>query len=431
MDFAAFLLLNAVLYIRPMDFVPGVEGIYTATFCICFVVSLPALLAPGVLRSIFVHPVTVCVIGVVATAILSNLLRGQLEEAYDTANFCMITFLYYILLVCLVRTPARMKYLLASLVIDTCIIAGLGVDDYRGIVHIPNLAVVTEFQYVDGEEVPYRRLSGTQSGLFGDPNDLALLIAGCIIYSLYLLGDRSAGPPLRALWLLTLPLLFQAMSLTYSRGGAMTLMVGLGIYAWLRFGRRAALLALLALPVLLRGGGRQVNFDLSGGTGQARVAIWDLYMSMFLENPVLGVGFAQGMNYATQVAHNSYIHVFGERGFFGGMCFLSAVLLAVWSVVRLKPPRDRPPSDELVRLRTFVLASVGSYAVGIMTLSRADVYPTYTILGLAVAYERIAAGDSPRGPLRLGLKSICVLAATSVAYLLVMYAFIKFNVNYF
>ena len=47
MDFATFLLLNAVLYIRPMDFVPGVEGIYSVAFGICFVCSLPALPSPG------------------------------------------------------------------------------------------------------------------------------------------------------------------------------------------------------------------------------------------------------------------------------------------------------------------------------------------------------------------------------------------------
>jgi O-antigen ligase len=335
--------------------------------------------------------------------------------------------LYYMLLVCLVRTPARVKWLLASLVVDTCILAGLGVADYRGIVHIPSLSVVMEVQYVGGVEMPLRRLGGTSGGLFGDPNDFGLLIASCIIYSLYLLGDRSAGLARRAVWVLPMPLLFYALSLTYSRGGALTLMIGLGIYAQVRFGRRAAVLALLALPLLLLGGGRQMNFNISGGTGQARVAMWDLYMSMFIENPLFGVGFGQGMNHAYQVAHNSYIHVFGERGFFGGMAFLSAVLLAVWSVLRLNPSRARPPDDELVRLRTCVLASIVSYAIGIMTLSRADVYPTYTILGLAVAYEHMAVGASDRGPLRLAPRSICRLAAASVAYLVIMYIYIKRN----
>ena len=84
-----------------------------------------------------------------------------------------------------------------------------------------------------------------------------------------------------------------------------------------------------------------------------------------------------------------------------------------------------------MRQRTFLLASIGSYAVGIMTLSRADVVPTYTILGLAVAYERMAAGDSARGPLRLGPKLICLLVAASVAFLVAMYFFIKRNASYY
>ena len=77
-----------------------------------------------------------------------------------------------------------------------------------------------------------------------------------------------------------------------------------------------------------------------------------------------------------------------------------------------------------------MLASVVSYAIGIMTLTRGDVLPTYTILGLAVAYERMALGDSDRGPLRLGPKLIFLLLAGTVAYLVVMFIFIKRTVNY-
>jgi O-antigen ligase len=188
---------------------------------------------------------------------------------------------------------------------------------------------------------------------------------------------------------------------------------------------------LLALPLLLRGGGRQVDFDVSGGTGQARITLWTIYLEMFIAHPLLGVGFGQGTNYTYQVAHNSYIHVFAERGFLGGMCFLSAVLLAIWSIVRLSPSPDRPPDDDLARQRRFLLASICSYAVGIMTLSRNDVIPTYTILGLAVAYERMAAGSSARGPLRLSPKLIWLMVAASVIYLVVMFLYVKRSVSYY
>ena len=138
-----------------------------------------------------VHPVSVCLIVGAVIAVLSNLLRGQLDEAYDTAHICLISLLYYMLLVCLVRTPAG-EVAARVAVVDTCILAGLGVADYRGIIHIPSLSVVMEAQYVGGVEMPLRRLGGTSNGMFGDPNDFGLLIASCILYSFYLLGDRSA-----------------------------------------------------------------------------------------------------------------------------------------------------------------------------------------------------------------------------------------------
>ena len=198
MDFAAFVLLNAVLYIRPMDFVPGLVGLplYNVAFCICFFLSLPALLSPGSLRSIVAHPVSVCVIGVVVTAILSNLLQGQMEEAVDTADWFFKIILYYILLVCVVRTPARMKWLLASLVIDGCIVAGLGVADYKGIVQVPNLIIMTEVHYnADGEEVPFRRLAGTgavRRPERPEPDDRRLY------HLLHVSARRPVGPACRA-----------------------------------------------------------------------------------------------------------------------------------------------------------------------------------------------------------------------------------------
>jgi hypothetical protein len=305
------------------------------------------------------------------------------------------------------------------------------VADYEGIIKVPNLVVVTEVEFnADGEAIPFRRLAGT--GLFGDPNDLSLMIVGCVIYTAYLLCDRSVSLPLRALWLIPLPLLFETLILTYSRGGAMSLMIGLWVYVLVRFGwRRAFLLSLLALPVLLRAGGRQMDFDVSGGTGQGRIVLWDAYMQMFMQSPLFGVGYGQPLRNGYQVAHNSYIHVFTERGFFGGMSFLSAVLLSVWALVRSRPSRGRPLGVELERQGMYLLASVCSYAVGIMTLSRSDVIPTYTVLGLAVAYERMASAASGRETMRLTPKMIGLLAAASVVYLIVMFFFIRRSANYY
>ncbi|AGA26795.1 O-antigen ligase family protein [Singulisphaera acidiphila] len=432
MDFVAFILLNAVLFIRPMEFVPVLRGLplYNMAFCFCVFFSFPMLFAKNTLRSICGHPIGLCVLTVAATGVLSSLAPGGVAEAADTLDVLGKVVFYYILLVVVVRSPARMKWFLASLVVDGCIVAALGVADYKGIYKVPGLAMVEETRFVSGIEVLYRRLGST--GLFGDPNDLSLLIVGCVVNSLYLASDRSVGVSLRAFWLLLpLPVLFQALLLTYSRAGMLMLLVAIAIYAIARYGCRVLILIFPALSVVLGIGGRQMDFQLSAGSGQSRIAIWDLYYGLFFQKPVLGVGYSHCMDYADQVAHNSYLHAYVELGFFGGTAFLSAFILSLWALLRIGSLRTRGLDAELARLWPFLLAGVGCYAFGIMSLSRCYVVPTFTTLGLAAAYERMALAASPRQPLRFGLNLIVLILITSLVFLAGMFIIIKKNANYY
>mgnify|MGYP001796542105 CR=1 FL=1 len=71
MDFAAFVLLNAVFYIRPPEFVPALYGLplYNVAICLCLFCSLPALLVGGSICSVLGHPIGVCVLTVAINAI--------------------------------------------------------------------------------------------------------------------------------------------------------------------------------------------------------------------------------------------------------------------------------------------------------------------------------------------------------------------------
>jgi O-antigen ligase len=432
MDFAAFVLLNAVLFIRPMEFIPALYGmpLYSVAFCLCILPSLPALLRKGVVGSIVGHPISVCVLTVAVTGVLSNLAAGRMEDSAEAFDDLGKVVLYFILLVVVVRSPARMKWFLAAIVVDGCIVASVGVADYKGIMKVPSLVVSEECRFVDGQMIPFRRLSST--GLFGDPNDLGLLLVGCIIFSLYLITERSVAVPLRALWLLVpLPILFLALRLTYSRAGMLTLLVALAIYAIARFRWRAMVPIALAVPAVLSVGGRQMEFTLSAGTGQTRVAMWDLYVGLFAKNPWLGVGYNHSMDYGDQVAHNSYIHTYAELGFLGGTAFLGAILLGLCGLARIGTIRTRGLDPVLSRLWPFLLANLASYAVGIMSLSRCYVVPTFTMLGLVVAYERMALATSGREPMRLGPKLLALLLVTSLAFLVGMYILIKKSANYY
>jgi O-antigen ligase len=187
----------------------------------------------------------------------------------------------------------------------------------------------------------------------------------------------------------------------------------------------------LALPVVLGVGGRQMEFNLSGGTGQTRVSLWDVYFGLFIENPVLGVGYNHSTDYSHHVAHNSYIHAYAELGFLGGTAFLGAILLSFWAILRTGTSRAQGLEPELTRLWPFLLAGVGGYAIGIMSLSRCYVIPTFMTFGLAAAYERMALAASPREPLRFGPKIIGMLLVSGLGFLIVMFVIIKKNANYY
>ena len=430
MDFAAFVLLNAIYYIRPMEFVPSLYAwpLYNIAFWICFALNLPNLFDLASVRSILGSPIGVCVLTVAASCVASNVVRGQFDDAATAAFELIKVVLYYLMLLATVNTPLRLKWFLASLVIDGSVMSALGVGDYLGYFEVPNLTMTVEPQYLNGEMVPLRRLGST--GMFGDPNDFGQLIVGCILYSLYLIVSRSTPLPLRVLWLLPVAILLKALLLTYSRAGMLSLLTGLAIYAVCRFGRRILIVVLLVAPVVLSVGGRQLDFSLSEGTGQSRVELWLHFLDLFIHNPFFGIGYGHALDYSSLVAHNSYIHAFAELGFAGGSAFLCAMILSLSTLIRLGC-RSTPTIDtELRSVWPFLLAVVACYAIGIMSLSRCYAMPTYTVFGLAANYERISLAGTKGEPLKLGSRSIALLPAVSFSFVVGMYFAAKFLVRY-
>jgi hypothetical protein len=81
--FSLFILVNAVLFLRPAEIIPDVVGwpIYEVVILCCLAVSLPdwiRQLAPGALGN---QPITVCVLGILAMVIVSFLGQSALWSA--------------------------------------------------------------------------------------------------------------------------------------------------------------------------------------------------------------------------------------------------------------------------------------------------------------------------------------------------------------
>jgi hypothetical protein len=141
--------------------------------------------------------------------------------------------------------------------------------------------------------------------------------------------------------------------------------------------------------------GRQMALDVSDDTGLTRLQIWREGLVLFSQAPLLGIGQGQYADEAGMVAHNSFLHCYTELGMFGGTLFLGAFLQGFRMLFRMGAPGAASDAF-LFRLRPYLSGMVAGTVIGMFSLSRAYSLPTYLMLALLAAYQRLAAvGRAP------------------------------------
>jgi O-antigen ligase len=421
-----FILLNAVLFIRPAEIVPDLLGlpIYEWVILACLATSIFGILRQLRLESLASQPIVVCVLGLLAAAVISFLAQSSLWGIHTEAWDFFKVVLYFLLFVSNVTSPSRLRHFLGWLLVFILALTVLALLNFYDVIDIPSLARMKQTQSIDeatGEIAALDRLCST--GIYANPNSLSRILLVGLGLSLYWLFDRHGGL-LRLLGLISLGTFGFAMVLTYSRGGFVGLMVGVLVFLLARFGWRKSLpLAVAALALLfILFAGRQTDLDVSEGTGQQRLQIWSEGLALFIENPLFGIGMGNFEEEVHIVAHNCFVHCYTELGFLGGTLFTGAVYLSLWPMYRLSSLQPQILDPELRRLRPYLLAILAGYAAGMLSISISYHVPTYMLFGLAAVYLRLV-GANPRLQLprfdtqmilRLGTISASVLAGFHV-----------------
>lgn len=441
MRFVLFLLVNAMLFIRPEELFPWLGDSHIYLFCIaaCFFVSWPSILEMARKRNTAAPPILACTLGLLIAIPFSDLANGKMDQVFDHTLDFLKVIVYLILLVSLVNTTERLRRFVFWIGIFSTMTAFLATVQYYGAVELRaqdsmpaqqkkrNGFVQEKFRDPDtGKMVDVRRMCGT--GLFNDPNDLGLVLVAGVSICLFWLLRREAGT-LRLLWLGPLAIFLNALLLTHSRGSLLGLLASLAVLCLLRYGmRKSMLVGACVFPVLLAVfAGRMTDFS-SPGTGQSRIVLWSDGMHMFRESPLWGVGMHQFVAYARLVAHNSFIHCFAELGLLGGCLFLGAFAFALFGLIRVAKNPDLIHDAELRNLFPYVMAIFVAFLVGIMFLSRSYVVPTYTMLGLVIAFLRLVPlpmETSERTSQRLVPRPVWTLMVTSVAFLMASETFVR------
>jgi hypothetical protein len=452
MGFYLFLLANAMLFIRPQEIMPSLVGLqlYLPFIVGALLFTIEDLHNQLRWRTLMQQPVNFCVVGMLVAILLSRVSTGNFQYLDSSLIGMTKVILYYMVLVAVINTPRRLRIFLMFTAICATVMISLSVLDYRAFcdewIGNPDLNRVLELERhllpdqrqilrhipdrngvdVYGNEIFFFRLCGL--GIFHDPNDLSLLIVLTCIVSVYFLTDRNLSA-LRSLWLVPIAIMALAMHYTYSRGGLLAL--GVGLVAWLctRYGTKVAIafgiLGAMAVPVAL---GRAGNINISSGTGQQRIQLWsDGLLAVRNSRLLFGIGEGKYPDVAGLVAHNSYVHSFVELGFFGGTLFFGCFFLPAYTFFLMKRYNFRIEHPELRRMFPYVAAILAEWCMGMCSLSRCYVAPTYMVAGIAAAFINLVGfyRAQPRPLLRLSPRTMAPWVTCSAALLMGAYLFVR------
>jgi hypothetical protein len=388
--FGLFLLTTATLFLRPAELFTWMADwqIYELLILSTFALAFQSFTGHFRWFMLARQPVSLCVMGVFLAIALSHVQYIYIGGVLDSGTLFLKTLIYYGLLITTVNSPGRLKTFLltvaicSSTMVALCVLDFYEVYDFEFIQHLDDTDSITD----EGEVIFVRRMRGT--GIFQDPNDMAMVICLTGVICSYFLTDPKASK-LRVLWSVPMLILLVGLLSTKSRGGLLACGVAGLVLLAVRFGGRVAMGAgILGICILPLVAGRQADIDLEeGGTGHERVTLWQEGFEE-LKSPAILFGTGQGTypDIAGLVAHNSFVHSYVELGLFGGTMFFGCFFFIGMQLYRIGRLPEPLMSEELIRLRPFVCAMCAGWCTSIFSLSRCYVVPTYLLIGTCAAY---------------------------------------------
>ena len=230
-------------------------------------------------------------------------------------------------------------------------------------------------------------------GIFNDPNDLGLLFIMALPMAMFLSARGGLLGLRRLFWWAGGGLLLYGIFLTSSRGALLALIAVLGIWIWRRRGLATAmLLGGGALAGIMMLPSRMGEIDAGEASAAGRVDAWYTGLEMFIAHPLFGIGpgnFAD--NNFNLTAHNSFVLVLAETGFFGYAIWVAFVCYGfmMMSAILRHEPNLIAPSEiadwkfERSVAMTLLLSQVGFFTATFF-LSRSYVILLYLLAALVL-----------------------------------------------
>lgn len=288
------------------------------------------------------------------------------------------------------------------------------------------IAVRALFDYVRGINLVEGDRLSSSSGLFGNPNDLALNMVAFLPLAFVIALQRKEALA-RAVGLLGIPAIILSIIFAKSRGGTIGLVVMVLIFLYKMRRVRPGIAGMVLLAVVAGMPLLPSNFTARmssifhaeedpTGSREARKQLLREGYQAFLDNPVMGIGAGQFTNYkpderqgAWRETHNAPLQVASELGLPGiiiftliiGSGFIAAraatQALSDRDVKRRRQTRTTLETAEHARLTLYagaLSASLAGWFMAALFASVAYYWTLYLVLGLAVALRDITRGGA-------------------------------------
>ena len=423
MAYLLCLVYVVIVYVRPAEIVPQWASLpiaQTAGVVGAVVAAFSVYLRP---RPVLNSPVDWCFIGFCLASIASNPANGWFGGGYVAFLDLLPLACFYFLVRLTVETRRQLRGLIVLLIALSLFQAVNGIVQYHtgtGIGGSTAIADRVQTEDESGEPARIMRIRGT--GIFNDPNDLAMSML--VVFPFILTGILSPRPGAlrRMIGLAAIGVLGYALYLTQSRGGFIGFAALSAAYLYRRTSRWLAIAAAIAIfaTVLAVGSRRGEVIDASEGSAQGRVQAWSAGIEMLKTNPLFGVGYDQFVEHHDRVAHNSFVHTFAETGMIGAYCLVGVFF---YFLVGNGARRNVSNAAQSTLARDIWASGIGVIACA-WFLSRQYIPVLY--LPAAMGADRITVEQDPdaQSPL-LSAGDWTTVAVITVVLLLVVYVLVR------
>ncbi len=306
--FSLTLVYLALVFIRPQEFLPALEGIPV----------LPAMMAITLFSWLLSKNKTIeiqqfyAVTLLFVFAVLSVALSGWIGGMAPAAGKLIPTYILFILIASTATTAERQRLLMWVFVGGAVMMAAHGVQQrFTGVGWTGEVPLMGRIRYI---------------GIFNDPNDVGLVLVCALPMAFYLFSCYRSGPA-RLFFAIVIGTILYGVVLTNSRGTTLATALLAGLYLWRHQGViKTVIFGAAVIPVILMMSTRIDTISASEESAHGRIEAWYEGFQMLKSSPLFGVGFDRFTEYNALTAHNSFVLALAELGVLGYTLWFSFLL---------------------------------------------------------------------------------------------------------